>query len=290
MKVLLIGLGQIGLGLIVPVFQKAGYELVGTDANVERLNQLRNGYVLKTPGANFELNVDVRTMDEVDGQFDLVITSVGRQHLDKVADWLELKNISAPVLLAENLPDPVNLFKNQIPIIVDRICPRVEMRDGVLTAIAEDYFKIVILDGALTRPLGKVKGVELENNEKDLEVKRKQKMFMVNTAHLIAALYGQKKGLMFVEEAVAEPEISSIIEATLSEIGQWLGFDAKETAVRTQGILKRLASPLKDPLSRILNLDKKLSSLRYVEVPLKGIRSSGKKVPVLEGVYKVLTA
>lgn len=290
MKVLLIGLGQMGLGLVLPAFKQAGYEIVGTDASSERLQQLQGGYVLRTPSEDARFEIDIKSMDEITGDFDLVVTSVGRQHLGKVADWLELKNISAPALLAENLPDPLNLFKNQIPIIVDRICPRAEIKDSILTAIAEDYFKIVVLDSALTRPLGSVKNVELEKTEKDLEAKRKQKMFTVNTAHVITALYGQKNGFGFVEEAIAEREIASIVESVLLEIGPWLGFNVKETAARTQVILKRLASPLKDPLSRILNLDKKSSALRYIEVPLNGIKQSGKKAPVLEKIYKVLTA
>lgn len=290
MKTLLIGLGQVGLGLIVPVFQKAGYEIVGTDANVERLNQLRNGYALKTPSTICKFKINVRNMDETACEFDLVITSVGRQHLDKVSAWCKDKNISAPILLAENLPDPVHLFPRQIPIVVDRICPRVEIQNGTLTVIAEDYYKIVALDDLLTRKLSFIKGVELKKTAKAVETKRKQKMFTVNTSHFVAALYGLQKGYMFVEEAISDPEIASTVEAVLLEIGAWLGFSNKETIIRSQEIIKRFSSPMKDPLSRILNPDKKLSAMRYVEVPLNETKSSGKGAPALEEVFNLLAA
>jgi UDP-N-acetyl-D-mannosaminuronate dehydrogenase len=111
MKTLLVGLGQIGLGLVVPVFKKAGYTIVGTDANPDRLNALRNGYFLETPSGVTKVEVDIVGMGEVSDKFDIVVTSVGRQHLEKVATWCRERNISAPVLLAENLPDPLNFSK-----------------------------------------------------------------------------------------------------------------------------------------------------------------------------------
>src|SRR3989338_8772291 len=156
MKVLIIGLGQIGLGLVIPVFKKAGYTIVGTDASTDRLNALRNGYFLKTPSEVTKVEVDVVSMDEASDKFDAIVTSVGRQHLEKVATWCREKNLLAPVLLAENLPDPVNHFPRQIPIVVDRICPRTEKHDGIFTAIAEDYYKIVVLDNPSTHQLGTV--------------------------------------------------------------------------------------------------------------------------------------
>ena len=241
MRILLIGLGQIGLGLIVPVFQKAGYEIIGTDANVERLSQLRNGYILETPNETSKLMINVKEMSEIAGEFDLVITSVGRQHLGKVADWLKDKNISAPVLLAENLPDPVNIFSRQIPNVVDRICPRVEKQNGTLVAVAEDYFKIVVLDDPLTHRLSLIKGVEIEKTEEDVEAKRKKKMFTVNISHVLASLYGQRLGCLLVEEAVQKPEISSKIQSAIAEIGPWLGLDGNQVSAKAEEIIKRFS-------------------------------------------------
>ncbi len=288
MKALLIGLGQIGLGLIVPVFKKAGYTIVGTDASLDRLNALRNGYFLETPSGVAKVEVDVASMDEVVDTFDVVITSVGRQHLEKVAAWCREKNLSVPVLLAENLPDPISFFPRQIPIVVDRICPRIGTHNGLLAAVAEDYYKIVALDDPPTHQLGTVNGVELEVSEASVERKRKQKMFTVNTSHVLTALYGQQIRCSLVEEAIARPEVASRIRSAISEIGPWLDLNSQETEKRTRQIIKRFASPVGDLLSRILGPVNRKSALRYVEVPLNGLRSMGIQAPTLEEARELL--
>lgn len=290
MKALLVGLGQIGLGLIVPVFKRAGYTVVGTDASTDRLNALRNGYFLKTPSGVTKVEVAIAGMDEVADTFDIVITSVGRQHLEKVATWCREKHLSTPVLLAENLPDPVNHFPRQIPIVVDRICPRTGTHDGLLSAIAEDYYKIVVLDNPATHQLGTVNGVELVASEEEVERKRKQKMFTVNTSHVLTALFGQQLGCLLVEEAIARPEVATRIRSAVSEVGPWLGFDCQEAEQRASEIIKRFACPVQDSLSRILGPVNRRSALRYVEVPLTGVRSVGATAPTLKEAQALLNS
>ncbi len=290
MKALLVGLGQIGLGLIVPVFKKAGYTIVGTDASLDRLNALRNGYFLETPSGAMKVEVDVVSMNEVADEFDVVVTSVGRQHLEKVATWCRERNLLSPVLLAENLPDPVNHFPRQIPIVVDRICPRTGTHDGLLAAVAEDYYKIVVLDNPITHQLGTTNGIELVASEEEVERKRKQKMFTVNTSHVLTALFGQQLGCSLVEEAIARPEVSARIRSAVSEIGLWLGFDVQEAEQRASEIIKRFASPVQDSLSRILGPVNRKSALRYVEVPLNGVRLVGAIAPTLEEAQALLNS
>jgi hypothetical protein len=290
MKTLLVGLGQIGLGLVVPVFKKAGYTIVGTDANPDRLNALRNGYFLETPSGVTKVEVDIVGMGEVSDKFDIVVTSVGRQHLEKVATWCRERNISAPVLLAENLPDPLNFFPRQIPIVVDRICPRTGTHDGLLAAVTEDYYKIVVLDDSVTHQLGTVAGVELEVLEANVELKRKQKMFTVNTSHVLTALFGQQIGCSLVEDAVARPEVASRIHSAVKEVSPWLGFDSQEAERRASDIIRRFANPVQDLLSRILGPINRKSALRYVEVPLNGLRSMGVTAPTLEEAQTLLNS
>ncbi|QQG45364.1 MAG: hypothetical protein HYW89_00275 [Candidatus Sungiibacteriota bacterium] len=288
MRVLLIGVGQLGLGLIVPVFTEAGYKVVGTDANPQRLQELEGGYFLETPSRISKLDVTTTKMDEAGNDFDLVVTSVGRQHIAEVAKWYREKGILAPVLLAENLPDPISLFPRQISIVVDRICPRVVSKYGLLTAVAEDYFKIVTLDDPLTHQLGKIEGVELELTEAGVELKRKQKMFTVNTSHVITALYGQQLGCLLVEEAVAKSEVASKICSIVTEISPWLGLNQRQADTRAGELIRRFSSPIKDSLSRILGPANKKSALHYVEVPLQGLRAMGREAPVLEEAYRLL--
>ena len=288
MKALLVGLGQMGLGLIVPTFKKAGYTIVGTDASQDRLKALQNGYYLETPSEVTSFEIDVARMDEVSGDFDVIVTSVGRQHLEKVATWYQQKKFSAPVLLAENLPDPVNFFPRQIPIVIDRICPRTEMYEGLFAAVAEDYYKIIVLDDPVTHQLGSIDNVELESFKASLENKRRQKMFTVNTSHLLTALFGQRAGCSLVEEAVARPEIVSKIHSIIFEVGPWLGFNSQEAETRANQIIKRFSNPLKDPLSRILVPEKYKSALRYFEVPLNGLYSMGLQAPTLEEARNLL--
>ncbi|MBI2055894.1 MAG: hypothetical protein HYT37_00740 [Candidatus Sungbacteria bacterium] len=290
MKALLIGLGQIGLGLVVPVFKKAGYTLTGTDASRDRINALRNGYFLQTPSGVEKIDVDVVSMDEVADEFEVIITSVGRQHLEKVAAWCREKHFSVPVLLAENLPDTVNHFPRQIPIVVDRICPRIVTRDGCLSAVAEDYYKIVVVDDPITRQLGVVNCVELIATEEEVEQRRKQKMFTVNTSHVLTALFGQQLGCLLVEEAIARSEVSTRIRSMVSEVAPWLGFDSKDAEQRASEIIRRFGSPVQDSLSRIFGSVNRKSALRYVEVPLNGVRSVGAAAPTLEEARELLNS
>lgn len=290
MKVLLVGVGQLGLGLVVPVFTEAGYEVIGTDANIERLDDLRPGYLLGTPRGTSQLHIATVRMDDVKSDYDLMITSVGRTHLQDVADWYHAKQISAPVILAENLPDPVSIFPRQIPAVVDRICPKVEKRGDMLTAIAEDYYKFVVLDEPLTHRLGEVSGVEMEATEEAVELKRKQKMFTVNTSHLLIALYGQQLGCTLVEEAIAKPEIAAKIRLLVAEVAPVLGFNRQEAAARAEEIIRRFSNPIKDLLTRILVLEKKKSALRYIEVPLQELKVRGLEAPTLEEAYRLLSS
>lgn len=295
MKVLLIGLGQLGLGLIVPVFRKAGYELVGTDADTVRLNTLSKGYFLRTPFKMREgyvsigYRIETIQLDEVEDTFDFIVTSVGRKHLPKVAEWYQTKKLSAPVLLAENLPDPVNLFPRQIPIVVDRICPRIEQQGKYPPiTVAEDYYKIVVLNDPLTRWLKALDGAELENLMEEVEKKRMMKMFTVNTCHVITALFGQGVNCRLIEEAVRHKEIRSRIHSVISEVAIWLDFSPTVAKAKAREIIARFSSPIQDPLLRILNKDNIHSARRYIDVPLKNLRLIGAPSPILEEAEKLL--
>lgn len=285
MKVLLVGLGNIGLGLIVPVFQNAGYEVVGTDASKERLSDLKDGYFIRTPKQTpsyiYPRKIEVIPMEQVKNDFDLVVTSVGRGNLEKVAMWYKEKNFSAPVLMAENLPEPVNLFPKQIPIVVDRICPRVLRIENFLSVKAEDYYSIITLRGPLTEALSVDKNIGLINSVEGVEIERKEKLFTVNTSHIIAAIYGKNLGFSLVEEAIKNKEIQEKIQLVLIEVGRWLGFGDIEAEIRTQKIIERFSAPLFDSIDRILGKkDRKLGN-PYLDIPLRELTFLGLNAPVL---------
>lgn len=291
MKILLIGLGNIGLGLVVPIFKEAGYDVVGTDASLERINALRNDYFIITTKGSSKTHINTVQMHEIDNGFDAIVTSVGRRNLDKVAEWYRKRKLSTPVFLAENLPDPVSSFPMQIPIVVDRICPRIEANAGILSVVTEDYYKIVVLSCQVAQPLETVSGVELLASENEVEQRRKQKMFTINTAHVITALLGKQfSSQLFVEDAIAIPEIASKVRSVVAEVGPWLGFDEQEVEIRAEEIVRRFLNPIKDPIARILGPENRSSGLRYVEVPLNGVRSMGLQAPTLEEVYTLLTS
>src|SRR3989338_3892917 len=102
-KVLIIGAGKIGLGLIMPVFKKAGYEIVVTDKSSEKLKALEAGIC--------QLNIAELATEEYGGikavsmelagpeNPDIVITCVGADNLPEVAKsiknspWLSDKQI-----------------------------------------------------------------------------------------------------------------------------------------------------------------------------------------------------
>src|SRR3989344_1937886 len=220
MKVLIVGLGNIGLGLIAPVFKNAGYDVVGTDAFKKRLDALEKGYFIQTPSEISKMSINVFDMNEIPNYFDLIVVSVGRNNLAKVAEWYKEKNFLMPVMLAENLPEPVNLFPAQISIVVDRICSRIGVLENFLSVTAEDYYKLMTLENGLTGLLKSDKNVELFGSEEEVELKRKQKLFTVNTSHVVAALYGKKLGCLWIEEAVKLPEVVEKMHLSLIEVGQ----------------------------------------------------------------------
>lgn len=282
MKVLIVGLGNIGLGLIAPVFQNAGYDVVGTDASKERLEVLKNKYFIQTPRSVFSKKIEVVAMEETANDFDLIITSVGRQNLNKVARWYAEKNLSAPVFLAENLPEPVDVFPRQIPIVVDRICPKVATLNNALYVVTEDYYSIKTLKNKLTEALKSDGNVGLLNSKEEVELERREKMFTVNTSHVVVAIYGKKLGYSFVEEAVKDQKIIEKIGFVLIEVGKLLSFGDIEAQARARLILKRFSAPLQDSLDRILGRkDRKLGN-SYIDIPLKELGALGIEATALK--------
>jgi hypothetical protein len=288
-KTLLVGCGRAGLGLIYPLFNEAGYNsMFITDCDKRRLDILARGYIRKTPNKVFKMQPTVLYIEDVKDNFDLIVTSVGRNNLKDVANWYYKKNFSAPVILAENLQQPDNLFPQKIPIFIDRICSKTIIENKTMTVITEDYCNVSVLEHLLTRPLASVNCVKLESSEKNIELKNKHKIFTVNTSHVICALYGMREGYTFIEEAVRNPDIVSELKNVMLEIGYWFNFNPKEIQRRTNEIITRLSSPIQDPVSRILGPGKHKSALRYIEIPLDSITSMGLRAPSLEKAYKSL--
>ncbi len=286
MKILLIGSGKAGLGIVCPLFNKAGYEIFNTDKNEDCLRSISRGYFIETPKGDTKILVNTINMLDVRDEFDIVITSVGRKNLQSVYDWYSKKNLSSPVILAENLQKPDKLFPCKIPIVIDRVCSRIEERNQGLFVITEEYLDVSILDHPLIKPLEIFDNVSLFGSEEEVNLKNKQKIFTVNTSHVISALYGEEKKFLFIEEAVSNQCISSEIKIIMSEVSAWLGFDPEYANLLSSKILMRFSSPIKDPISRILGPEKYQSALRYLEIPLMGLKDMGAPCFHLEKAYK----
>lgn len=282
MKVLVVGLGQIGLGLIVPVFRAAGYSVFGTDVSSERLGQLKRPYQVKTPSKSTQYNIETIPFKFLP-QVDLVITSVGRRNVKAVVEVLEKNNLFCPIMLAENLPNAITIARH-IPIVVDRICPRTEwLEEGGLTVYAEDDFRIVTLDTPLARPLRTIEGVQLFPTVELVERARKQKMFTVNTSHAVLTTLGSQKGYRLVEEAAGDAEIQQTIREIVSEVSEWLELvNASEVAEK---IIKRFRSPLGDTIERILGPVEKRGRNEYIFIPLREVGE--RKAPTLKKIADI---
>jgi Mannitol-1-phosphate/altronate dehydrogenases len=282
-RLLLVGMGKVGRGLITPVFQEAGYKVVGCLREPPQLSARHLPYLLETPrGTTQHVFHDTVAMNAVEDTFDLIVTSVGRGNLDRIGRWYEERGLSAPVLLAENLPAAVQAFPHQLPIVVDRICTRAELRAGRITVRTEDYYRIVVLDHPLTRALRKVGNVEVEPCAMTVERERTLKLFTVNTAHLLTAVEALRRGYQSIDAAIRDPEIAARVAALVREVSPLLGLDATEARRRSQVLIRRFATPLQDSPSRIINKRNFASAKDYFAIPRQRLDAMKRPAPLLD--------
>jgi len=253
-KVLIIGAGKIGLGLIMPVFKKAGYEIVVTDKSSEKLKALEAGIC--------QLNIAELATEEYGGikavsmelagpeNPDIVITCVGVDNLPEVArsiktsPWLSDKQI----MLTEDLVEPMNIkFKHQIPFVVDRLCSKYEIKPDVFFPIitVEPQIKISAVSHQFLWPLQILtKDTSLSIDSTAVERIRLKKMFTINLARAIISYKGFQKGFDLVEDAVKDQEITELVNGAIFEIGSWIKFEPDTPTSVARYLISRFSQKL----------------------------------------------
>ena len=252
-KVLIIGAGKIGLGLIMPVFKKAGYEIVVTDKSSEKLKALESGVC--------RLNIAELAMEEYKGiktvsidlagveNPDIVITCVGTDNLPEVAKsirsspWLSDKQI----MFTEDLVEPMNIkLKHQIPFVADRLCSKYEIGlDNFPIITVEPQMKISAVNHQLLWPLQMItKDIFLSIDSVGIERIRLKKMFTINLAQTVVAYKGFQKGFTLIEDAIQDKEIVELTNAVIAEIGAWIKFAPDTSTSITRYLLSRFSQKL----------------------------------------------
>lgn len=288
MEVLLVGIGRAGLGAVVPIFTDAGYNVTVTHYNQAKLEQLQDGYILKTPTRVREFYPEIILMDYVADDFDIIVTSVGRDNIATVDMWRQNKKLHAPLLLAENIFDAPKI-PNNIPFVLDRICPHIHTGNGRSIVTAEDYYRAITLEMSLTSPLDVLDGVHLLSNEKEVEYARRCKLLTVNIAHKIVAIYGLKREHVFVEEAINDSQIYTIVRQALNEILLALNFTPEQIQETIASIVERFASPLQDPLLRIHDPHRRNTAQSYLQYALTQTRAQAVPAPAIEAALALVS-
>lgn len=287
-KILIVGSGKAGLGLITPIFQEAGYNVFNTDHNEKTLNSISNGYIIKTPEKELKIDTNCITMEDVSDDFDLIITSVGRKNIKNVSDWYKNKKLSSPIILAENLQNPISYFPKTIPIFIDRICSRVFLDSEIPIITTEEYRKVITLDNLKIKDKD-IYGLYFSDSEEFIKKEIKKKLITINLSHVITSLYGEELGFNFIEEAIISDKVLFEVESCLKEINNILNLNQKDFEDLFSNIKERLSSPIKDPIIRIINKSKYKSALNYIENPINVLKEKRAEFNHLKKAHNILS-
>lgn len=170
---------------------------------------------------------------------------------------------------------------------VDRITPRLtpaETRGAALRAGRDDAAPVVtepyvewVLAGAFPagRPRWETSGAVFAS---DIEPYERRKLRMLNGAHTLLAVAGLRRGLATVDEAIAVPEISELVDAWWAEAGSTLPADLDAPAY-ARALRARFANPrLRHALAQIAENGTVKLETRVLPV-LRARRDEGRACP-----------
>lgn len=138
---------------------------------------------------------------------------------------------------------------------VDRIVPNTASDiDHPLAVTTEDYYQLAVDKGGLQADMPDIPGIQLVD---DLEAVLAQKLFTLNGAHAAAAYWGYLKGYESIHEAMADPNISSLVEGLMGEVSgvivrHYPSITAEHQQAFAEKTMRRFLNPhLKDEPTRV---------------------------------------
>lgn len=314
MKVLHFGAGALSRGLIANIFVQSGLYVTFADtdtAKIERINIQRNYKVRIAGEASHTEVVDNIEAVHIKDYYKLlyhiklaglITVTVGEEHLLSLADTLanglkarfvEGNKQPLNIILCEKMLDAPEILKKEVynrvgaayQILLDRyvsfvgsIADRVIVPNGqdektMLDLLVEDYYEWLV-DGSklILENLPPIAGIQLVDN---LAPYMERKIFTLYTGHMVLGLLGNLKGLTYIQEAMAIPEIYNQVKATMQETGAVLlkryeFFDEETHNHYIDTILKRFTNTeMLDKISAvILHPIKKLQKDERLVKPL----------------------
>lgn len=290
------GAGSIGRGFIGQLFSLSQYEVVFIDVNsavVDKLNQDK-GYVLELVTAEKTEKTFISPVRAVNGldqnavaceiaQAEIMATAVGVNILPKIAEniaagiRLRMEQGKGPlnIIICENLinadeylkelierylsePEQAYFHENigLLEASVGRMVPllsREQVDADPTRVVAEPYDKLPVKSDFIKGELPKIEGV-IPFSPFEFYIERK--LFVHNMAHAVCAYMGAEKGYEYIDKAIQDEEIRSVVAGAMREIDKALsvkyGISEKELTDFTDDLLVRFANPvLMDTVARV---------------------------------------
>ncbi len=256
------GAGNIGRGFMAQLFHESGYEVVFVEAVpsiVDELNRRRR-YVIHIVGEQTE-DVEIsgiraiysQNVEEVAHEVaraEVACTAVGVNVLKQVAPslargiMLRSQNADAPplnILICENQLDANQILRDAVLehlpaelhdyvethigfvlCVVSRMVPVMtpeEKREDPLAIKVEAYKRLPVDAKAIRGEVPPIVGLEpVENFLGHVE----RKLFIHNAAHAILGYLGWLGGYTYVYEAMADPQIRSMLDESMQEVSEAL--------------------------------------------------------------------
>ncbi|QIZ06117.1 mannitol-1-phosphate 5-dehydrogenase [Priestia megaterium] len=286
------GAGNIGRGFIGNLLYHSGYETCFVDVNreiVDLLNE-KNEYrvVLAEPTQAEVVIKNVRAINsalnpeqviEAIAEADLVTTAIGPNILPFIADLLadglrkRMERTDKPlnIIACENMVggtsflkekiyekltvDEISLFDERFGFpdsAVDRIVPNQVNEDKLMVKV-EPFYEWVVEEPKIIGEKPPVKGITYVQ---ELIPFIERKLFTVNTGHALAAYFGYHYVMETINSAMANKEISELVEGALKESGAFLvkkyGFNEEEHNKYIQKIIGRFSNDyIVDEVTRV---------------------------------------
>jgi len=261
-KAVQFGAGKIGRGFLGQLFTESGYEVVFIDVVDPVVNELnrRGSYTIRIAGddvADVEIH-DVRAINGRDreaaaqafAEADIACTAVGVNFLPAVAPTIALgvrKRVDAGeegptnVIICENMSHSSDylrgLVRDSLPEkyhdalrskvgFVETIVSRMvrdqtpeELEKDPLLVVVEPYKHLPVDKRGFIGDVPEIVGFEPHDN---FQAYVDSKLFTHNIGHATAAYLGYLRGLGYLYECMADPEIRATTAAVLAETGEGL--------------------------------------------------------------------
>jgi mannitol-1-phosphate 5-dehydrogenase len=276
------GAGNIGRGFIGNLLYHSGYETCFVDVNreiVDLLNEKKEYRVVLAEPTQAEVVIkNVRAINsalnpeqviDAIAEADLVTTAIGPNILPFIANLLadglrkRMERTDKPlnIIACENMIGGTSFLKEKIyekltadeiaqfegrfgfpDSAVDRIVPNQVNEDKLMVKV-EPFYEWVVEEPKIIGEKPPVKGITYV---KELVPFIERKLFTVNTGHALAAYFGYHYGMETINSAMANKQISELVEGALKESGAFLvkkyGFNGEEHNKYIQKIIGRFSN------------------------------------------------